>query len=474
MKAVFCFALFISALVRAASAEAPFPWHYTLVEGSYIWKDCPICGGPDGPIILEPISGSFELHLSDSTNVFVISDLSFSNANYSITGTGRLEFEKSKQYVSMQLQIARSGNPPEDLSFTNEVFDVNRTFPMISFVVKEETSSLIRVFTIEVNAAPLRDLWFSTTSQFTSATRPEESKVITAAEILSMSGRTVKKPTELSALLVLSDPFVDLGTDALDVGLGGEIFYSPGQPITSDTLGEIGEGDLITDKGRIVLHNEQLLAEFGVEGEPIDAGLDAIQQISQDEYYFSIRSNLVSTTIGAQIFNGDILSSKGVIVKTGQQLISALHPVDVETDAGLDAFYVWPNGEIWFSTERGFDSGLGAITPGDIVSDQGYIVFRNLDLLSPFAPIEDANSFGLDALYVITDVDTRGVSPEFTEVSRQGEFIRMQWEGTGRVFQLEKAATIDGLWSPVTPIIPDKTALDSMRSDAGFYRVRQW
>jgi hypothetical protein len=37
------------------------------------------------------------------------------------------------------------------------------------------------------------------------------------------------------------------------------------------------------------------------------------------------------------------------------------------------------------------------------LSDQGYIVFRNTELLSPFAPTEAVADFGLDALAVITN-----------------------------------------------------------------------
>lgn len=463
--------LLATILVPRGAGDPALLWHYTLLEGSFIMDECPICGRPS---IQEPIRGTFTLEATGTTNEFVIKNILFVNAISRIEGNGTIQFKDGKQIINMQLQIKRQDTPPETLSFVNEIQDVTRAFPMLSFVVNEQTSSFVRVFSVGVDAAPLRDIWFSTTSQFTSGTRPEAEKIITPAEILSMDGRTVKKGADLGALLLLEDPFADLATDALDVGMGGEIYFSLGQPLTSTTLGTIGEGDLVTDFGRIVLHNEQLVAAFGVEGEVIDAGLDGIQQMSEDEYYFSIRSDLVSSTIGAQIFNGDILSSKGRIVKTGQQLIAALQPIDVEADAGLDAFYVWPNGEVWFSPERPFDTLMGPISPGDIVSDAGYVVFRNLNLLAPFAPMEDANNFGLDGLYIVTDVDARGVAPEITDITRQGDGMVLEWSGTGRVFQVEKGGAVNGPWSPLTAIIPERRAFDTLQGEAGFYRVRQW
>ena len=77
--------------------------------------------------------------------------------------------------------------------------------------------------------------------------------------------------------------------------------------------------------------------------------------------------------------------------------LSPHHPIPVEADYGLDAIYVWSSGEIWFLIEEGFvDQNLGAIMPGDLLSDQGMVVYRNLELLGAFAPLEDLADFGLE------------------------------------------------------------------------------
>jgi hypothetical protein len=278
----------------------------------------------------------------------------------------------------------------------------------------------------------------------------------------------------LAAALELDDPFADIGTDALDIA-GGDFIFSVSQGLNSANAGRVEDGDLISESGQVLMKIRDLLASFSIEPAVDDAGLDAIQYIAPDEYYFSIKTNLHSQSIGADIFRGDILSSKGRIIKTRQQLISALQPLDLETDTGLDAFYIWPHGEVWFSTERGFDTFIGPVSPGDIVSDRGYIVFRNLNLLQPFAPREDASNFGLDALMVITDaVSVVPVAPNFVFIGRENNGVRIRWDRAGKASQLEKATFVTGPYAPISPIIAENSWFDPVLGSAGFYRVRRW
>ena len=115
------------------------------------------------------------------------------------------------------------------------------------------------------------------------------------------------------------------------------------------------------------------------------------------------------------IGNGDILCEDGSIYKTNAQLMANFKPMDAKLITyGLDALYIWPHGEIWFSTEVGFaDERLGFIGHGDLLSSTGRVVARNLELLRLFAPIEDLADFGLDGLEIIQphlrgDLDSDG------------------------------------------------------------------
>ncbi len=130
---------------------------------------------------------------------------------------------------------------------------------------------------------------------------------------------------------------------------------------------------------------------------------------------------------------------------------------DGSIDFGLDAIYVWPGGEVWFSTEEDFDSSLGPIGAGDLLSDRGYVIYRNLDLVRKFNPIEDVNSFGLDGLFIVTDTTPPPLPGRFSKITSNeltGKF-ELEWVGSGRVFQVEKAAAVEGPYAPGTSIIPD-------------------
>ena len=165
------------------------------------------------------------------------------------------------------------------------------------------------------------------------------------------------------------------------------------------------------------------------------------------------------------------------MVRTGQQLLAAFQPSDTLADPGLDAVYVWPGGEIWFSTDRGFDSqSLGPISGGDLLSDQGYIVFRNADLLARFGRQAGDPDLGLKSAYIITDAVASRLSLQITLVRRVQGGVALEWYGRGRAFQVERADALSGPYVPVSPIMPELSFTDPAVSGDGaaFYRVRQW
>ena len=166
--------------------------------------------------------------------------------------------------------------------------------------------------------------------------------------------------------------------------------------------------------------NQQLMSAFALASTNVDVGFDAVQIMDDGRILFSITTNVVSSTNGTKLFRGDILSDLGEIYKSHQQLLARFHPAQTNHDYGLDALYVWPSGEIWFSTEEGFqDSYLGAVLPGDLLSDQGYRVFGNRELVAAFAPVETNADFGLDALFVVTDFAPPAPPPRLLGLAHQ-------------------------------------------------------
>jgi hypothetical protein len=147
-------------------------------------------------------------------------------------------------------------------------------------------------------------------------------------------------------------------------------------------------------------------------------------------------------------------------------------------DFGLDALRILPSGEIWFSVEEGFtDSQLGPIGAGDLLSNFGYRVFKNEDLLAAFAPADPSIDYGLDALYVVTDTLPPRPPPRIVRQTPGTGSMLLQWDGEGDVFQLEQATDLWGPWMPCSPIVPDlsyEAGCDLTAGPSAYFRVRQW
>jgi hypothetical protein len=267
----------------------------------------------------------------------------------------------------------------------------------------------------------------------------------------------------------------DLGLDAVHVTRKAEILFSIPVNVFSETLGPIRHGDLLSNRGAIVKRNQELLAAFH-PATSTDAGLDAVQVMPDGEILFSIASNLVlssSTTLS----RGDILSDRGRIFLTHQQLLANFQPTITNRDFGLDATRILPSGEIWFSVEEDFnDSRLGMIHHGDLLSNLGYRVFSNSELIAAFAPADPTQDYGLDALYVVTDTQSPRPGPRIVGQTRTNNALRIEWDGEGDVFQVETAPGLSGPWHTCTDILADLAGevCANLNAGCGFYRVRQW
>lgn len=452
-------------------------WHYTLLEGSTLTHTCLICAPPD---ILYPMRGSFDLVLIEENPVvsrYALTNISFTATSSSVTNivTGVGTFQIAGEVALRQEMVLQVEVNSNSLAFTNEQESVDVSFPLIRISLTQTQAGGF-IFLMDLVAAPLREIWFSTTASFTSGNSTASGG---PGDVLSSSGRVVKRNASLLQRLGMMPVVPHLNIDALDMGPGGEIFYSLDQGVFSETLGSIQHGDLLSDRGRIVRRNQDLMAAFGFTNNSPDVGLDAVMVKDDGEILFSITTSVSLPKSSVVLGRGDVLSDRGQIFKSNQQLLARFNPA-TNNDHGLDALYVWPGGEIWFSTEEGFESQFfGPIQAGDLLSDQGIIVYRNLELLSAFAPIEDLADFGLDGLFVVTDTTPPAPPPRFTGVTldRPTGRIVVQWDGQGRVFQLEKADDVTGPYLPCDCIAPDASFTDSEAMNGrprGFYRLRQW
>jgi hypothetical protein len=470
------------------SGQAPTtnrPWAYQLLHDSGLADDCPIC---DRPTILAPMSGSFSLRLVDSNPLFTryaLENISFTAGagfrTYVIRGNGTFQIGGEVallQTMSLQVQID-DGVSNKLCYFTNASPIVNRRWPMIDIALDQTNGTFTQTYSLRLTAAPLREIWFSTKEFFMASNAVVGATFIEGGDLISNAGRVIKRNGELFSSVGIHVPGPDLGLDAVDILPGGEIAFSLGSGAPSDTLGPIHHGDLLSTRRGILRRNQDLLAAFVVQPPAPDVGLDAVHILDSGEILFSIQSNIFSEGLGMTLHRGDLLSSTGAVMRSHQQMLGRFHPSKPADDYGLDALFVWPSGEIWFSTEDDFqDQEIGDVSAGDLLSDQGYVVLRQAELLAAFAPIQNPPAFGLDALYVVTDAAPAASPPRLRiQAEPATRSAGLTWEGQGRVFQVERAAFVTDPFQPLSPLLPDLSYEDLgalTNRVQSYYRLRQW
>jgi hypothetical protein len=168
-------------------------------------------------------------------------------------------------------------------------------------------------------------------------------------------------------------------------------------------------------------------------------------------------------------------------VRSNAELLAQFNLGNPTNDYGLNAIYVWPSGEIWFSTAKGFfDSVSNYYNPGDLLSDQGYLVFSNAELTAVFAPSNAPAELGLDALYIISDATLAKPPPHLAMpwvTNSPPLSLVFPFQSAGHVVQLERAASLDGPFLPVSPITTANPLIDVGvlgSQPEGIYRLEQW
>lgn len=480
--AVVAVLLFAGFYLPSTHAQISPQVRYTLLGPSYFVDDCLICGRPT---ILEPLRGTFVLTLVQDTppyTRYTIDEVSFSTGDprvvtRKITGSG--SFERFDEFARLQgltltLSVQDSAtNVPA--FFTNATPAVSKPFPVIEATLVQTNGTLAHTFTLHLLAAPVSEIWFSTTQPLKSTNAPVEGSSFSGGDLVSMGGRVIRSNPDLVSHLGVMPPVPDLGLDALDLGSGEETFFSLPIDIFSETLGALQHGDLLSSRGMIQKRNQELLTPF----EPVstsDAGLDGFQFLTNGELLFSIQSD-VATTNKQVLSRGDILSDQGRIYLTFQELMANFQPA-TNSNMGVKAFRVLPSGEIWFSVQDGFtDKNLGVIQAGDLLSNLGYPVFRNQDLVAAFGPTDPTMDYGLDTLWVVTDTTPAKPPPKLIPPTVAHGSLNLAWEGPGVVFQVERASGPLGPYYPVSPIVPQNSWDIPVSADStsnGFFRVRQW
>lgn len=391
---------------------------YRLIEGSTLVDDCTICGRPT---LLIPIRGSFYLEPNEINPLFSnfgVRDLKFTSVGPYWTYSGKLEGTYrmgGEVAVVQQMKLEGIINGIEGLEFDSNLVPLQATFPWIEIDLEQlPPTNPLQTFRLHLVAVAWPTVWFSTEVGFTPSA-PGATKV-SDGDLLSVTGQVVCTNNQLTGRLGIMPIVPDIGLDAVmwlipslhqqKGTLTPEIWFSAERDIFSETLGPLHHGDLLSNAGRIVRTYADLVAKFSPMPPVPDFGLDAITLGPDGKLLFSTEEGFFSEKLGVSISDGDLLCENGRIFKTIGQLLAKFQPIEPRPiQFGLDAAYVWPSGEVWFSIEADFvDSKWGRIGHGDILSDTGRVVARNSELLAPFGPIEDLADFGLDGLEVFGSV----------------------------------------------------------------------
>jgi hypothetical protein len=392
---------------------------YRLVEGSTLVDECPVCALP--AVIPIPITGSFWLIPVQRDmwfSYFVVRNLRFMGAAPQSKYVGRMDgkYQIGGDFAFVH-QMALHGriNEFQDLSFDSGVVFPRLSFPWIEIdLIQLSPADPLHTFRIHLVAVPWPAVWFSTERGFHPSDPNKVGKAfVSDGDLLGLCGRVIRTNNDLTRRLGIMPVVPGIGLDAVMRGMPSpasiadrcrrEIWFSSERDIFSETLGPLRHGDLLSDAGRIVLSFEDLIGPFCPQPPVADYGLDAVAPGPQGRLLFSIEHDFFSECLGVNIGHGDLLLQGGHVFRTNAQLLARFKPIDPPAkDLGLDAVYLWPHGEIWFSTEIGFnDARFGHIGHGDLLSNYGMVVARNRDLLCRFEPLEDLADFGLDSLQIL-------------------------------------------------------------------------
>src|SRR5208283_2784115 len=136
-----------------------------------------------------------------------------------------------------------------------------------------------------IDAAPFLEIWFSTSQDFQAGIWDSPTNLVSPGDLISSVGRVVKRNHELTQNLAPMPSIPDLWLKDVDVLPGGEIAFSIQASVWSQTLNtQLDPGDLLSDRGRVLRTNQQLIAAFLPKPPlPTGAGLGAVQVMDNGE-----------------------------------------------------------------------------------------------------------------------------------------------------------------------------------------------
>ena len=388
----------------------PGPVAYKVVEGSYLVDDCR-CGRP---AIMIPVQGSFHLAPDMADPLFEhfrVSDLRLggnaTGVSVQVTGSGRYR-RGGEVAVVEEMTLAVTVGDRTGITLASGLVAPGTAAPWLEIDLVETPVDRVQFYALHLVATPWPEIWLSTARPFTPMASP--GVPVTPGDLITNHGRIVRRNADVVGRLGVMPVVPDLGLDAVATAppstaldaAQADVWFSIPAPVFSETLGTLGAGDVLSERGGVVRRHEELLKRFWVMPPAPDLGVDALVVAEDGSLQFSTDASFFSECLGRQVSHGDLLAEDGTVVRRGVDLLAKFRlQASISEEVGLDAVHVWPHGEVWFSVTTPFlDEDFGLVGDGDLLSDTGHVVARSFELVSRFAPLEFSAGFGLDALHV--------------------------------------------------------------------------
>jgi hypothetical protein len=439
--------LALSIVVAGVALSVPAGVSYELQEGSTLTFTNLATGVTDPIVITVDIRGEFCRIPTSDTGVYALRRVCFRGENsttpVSVRGRGRYQMLTPCGIPErMILNVDIEGFPqPVDVPIvldSGEVWLPGGRFPTIIIDLEQRATTADWHYSMHLIAIPRRSVDFSTEMPFAAHDSSGVSYYISDGDLLNDSGRIVRTNRQLTRNLGIMPPAPDIGLDAVTkcpwcpaIDCADDPtrpcrcrLFSSEYTVWSETLSRwLNHGDLLCECGSVVRTNAELIQAFAPVASAAGVGLDAVHAVDGEEFWFSTEEGFWGhTSSGALewIRPDDLLSDRGYVVKTNEQLLENFTPLATVAPLGLDAVVVRPNGEIYFSVEVGFiDAVYGRVSEGDLLSDSGYIVARNWELVAGFHPANN-DDVGLDAVDLDTEQPCRNVVPSLQAVDPAG------------------------------------------------------
>jgi hypothetical protein len=471
------FLMILVAYVTAA--QNPITMHYTIVKGMLI-DECKICNKPVIPV---QITGSFDLKLLSENPILIRYQITNLEAHsldqsisYQLCGSGYFDIQ-GEVALTQSLQLEATLMTPQTnrkVFMYQEPQKPERLFPMINVKIIETNGTDLSTIKLDFFAAPIREILFSTAHGFT----PADTNIgyVDNDDIIASSGRVLFKKTNIIETFEFAEPIPSI--DAWDISpkANGEILFSLATDGVSKKIGSVTHDDILSSTGKRFFEGGILMGRLGLMPPTPHLGIDAFHFNSEDEFLFSIVNSGFSETQGITLNGADLLLSSGSLFLKSDKLLKNFSMPENVNEPNIDGFFLWPNGEIWFSLDSGFeDKNLGWISHGDILSSEGYVVLKNLDLLNHFSPLEDLADFGLRNFWIVSDASPGFKVQTLLSIKKQNDLLTLSWTGWARIFQVEATTDLQTPFRDISDLLVTPwygVPLPSYNSQ--FFRIKAW